>query len=592
MKERRELVISLSVMIMLSGIAVFIVNYLPDILPSDYEITEYNAHLTTQGVLYENYTYVIHSSGKYHMLYRYWDTSLFYGKPFAVGIYLLNVSFNSENTHAIPYVKTGLDEVYVVGNVSYDSNDVNYIARKANENEVGIYFPKGITSGKYTVGYVFLLYPVIEKGNDGYHLSLTLANKHKEYKNVQIEIPNKFEVLASPYLHKTESSTETILKGEVQDDLPVNIDLFFKNLTNFSHESIKNINGDIYSQVENVYSDEFVKYTISIDFLYVFYYITLGFPILYILFHYFVGRDKTVSVEEDIFYPPKKRRPWIVNLVFKNEGGRVDQSSVLMSTLLDFQKRGIIEISTDGKIIKILKKYDESLDSYEKRGLFYLYDWADYDTLNLEKFKRIFKDKEHNKETIREIQSSSSDLLVHSKEADAEIKKFIYLPTNLLGALFIFEMLYLFVSFLYYVIAAPTYAFYILWIIFLSFVYVGQIGAMWWHPDVLGRWKDDYYREKLKWGKFREFLSNEKKVKERYSMVSDYAEDWLIYGYALGVGKKVEKVLSSPEIGLPIAKMMKKLYEYTPYIFVATFSSSGGVGGAAGGFGGGGAGVR
>ena len=75
-------------------------------------------------------------------------------------------------------------------------------------------------------------------------------------------------------------------------------------------------------------------------------------------------------------------------------------------------------------------------------------------------------------------------------------------------------------------------------------------------------------------------------------MASDYAEDWLIYGYALGVGKKVQKALSSPEIELPIAKMMKNIHGYAPYIFVSTFSSSGGVGVTAGGFGGGGAGVR
>jgi uncharacterized membrane protein len=58
---------------------------------------------------------------------------------------------------------------------------------------------------------------------------------------------------------------------------------------------------------------------------------------------------------------------------------------------------------------------------------------------------------------------------------------------------------------------------------------------------LLGRWKQDYYKEKLEWNAFRDFLSD-------YAMIKKYApedlvlwKEWLVYATALGVGDKVTK---------------------------------------------------
>ena len=73
-------------------------------------------------------------------------------------------------------------------------------------------------------------------------------------------------------------------------------------------------------------------------------------------------------------------------------------------------------------------------------------------------------------------------------------------------------------------------------------------------PSTLfGRWKEDYYKEKLEWDAFRTFLGD-------YAMIQRYSpsdlnmwKEWLIYGTALGVGDKVEKALKDFNIPIPEA---------------------------------------
>src|SRR5690606_10658944 len=71
-------------------------------------------------------------------------------------------------------------------------------------------------------------------------------------------------------------------------------------------------------------------------------------------------------------------------------------------------------------------------------------------------------------------------------------------------------------------------------------------------PSTLfGRWKEDYYKEKLEWDAFRTFLGDFAMI-QRYSPQDlDMWKEWLIYGTALGVGDKVEKALKDLNIPIP-----------------------------------------
>ena len=140
-------------------------------------------------------------------------------------------------------------------------------------------------------------------------------------------------------------------------------------------------------------------------------------------------------------------------------------------------------------------------------------------------------------------------------------------------------------------------------VFYLSIILVVQNIVLISTPRYLfGRWKDDYYKEKLEWEAFKNFLSDFAKI-EKYSPKDlSIWKEWLIYGTALGVGDKVVEAMKSLNINIPEV-------DITPTIFTtyssmsasvssayssATRSSGGGVGGGSvgGGFGGGGAGAR
>jgi hypothetical protein len=70
-------------------------------------------------------------------------------------------------------------------------------------------------------------------------------------------------------------------------------------------------------------------------------------------------------------------------------------------------------------------------------------------------------------------------------------------------------------------------------------------------PTLFGRWKDDYYREKLQWDAFGRFLSD-MALMEKYAP-EDLSRwgDWLVYGTALGVGDKVVEAMDALNIHIP-----------------------------------------
>ena len=122
-------------------------------------------------------------------------------------------------------------------------------------------------------------------------------------------------------------------------------------------------------------------------------------------------------------------------------------------------------------------------------------------------------------------------------------------------------------------------------------------------PSTLfGHWKDDKYKEKLEWDAFAYFLSDLALIRQ-YSP-SDLSQwgDWLVFGTALGVGKKVEEAMKELNIKIPEAFSPSLGLVQGAFIPIATFSppsqgGSGGFGGGGsfgggGGFGGGGVGGR
>jgi hypothetical protein len=88
--------------------------------------------------------------------------------------------------------------------------------------------------------------------------------------------------------------------------------------------------------------------------------------------------------------------------------------------------------------------------------------------------------------------------------------------------------------------------------VLLGFTALAQSVLAWSFPPTLfGRWKDDYYREKLQWDAFGRFLSD-MALMEKYAP-EDLSRwgDWLVYGTALGVGDKVVQAMDALNIHIP-----------------------------------------
>lgn len=117
-----------------------------------------------------------------------------------------------------------------------------------------------------------------------------------------------------------------------------------------------------------------------------------------------------------------------------------------------------------------------------------------------------------------------------------------------------------------------------------------------------GRWKADYYKEKLEWDAFKSFLSN-------FAIIQKYApediaiwKEWLVYGTALGVGHNVVKAMDKLKIpAIPEVYAVLQMPSHIEHIHMrsaervitkselaAMSRSSGDRGSRGGGFGGGG----
>jgi len=122
--------------------------------------------------------------------------------------------------------------------------------------------------------------------------------------------------------------------------------------------------------------------------------------------------------------------------------------------------------------------------------------------------------------------------------------------------------------------------------------------------SLFGKWKRDYYKEKQEWDAFRTFLSDFAAIQKYAPADISMWKEWLVYGTALGVGKKVAEAMKRMRVKVPAAEEADAVIfmpRHFGYMFRATApptTSAGGAGGfgggfgAGGGFGGGGGGAR
>ncbi len=599
MGEIKELVANLVVMFLLAG-AAYGINNMEQIFPSNYVIENYSATLTSSGLLYENYTYVLHKT--YHMLYRKLNSPL-WKTAYNEGIIIQNITISGLSRYYVPYIKDYYGSLWILDNYE-NSNIIDYIATHASKNEAGIYVPGGLPPGKYVVRYVFLLRPTLNFDGKYYRLPLVLANKHPTYESVNIKIPGEYVVYTSPYLSFHKSGNWWKIQGTSFEDFKLIVDILFSDLDNFSHYSIEHVSTNLLNEAKSSHTADTIMYWFSYGLFISIYALIWILPFAYLIAYIIWGREKKYPEPGEIYFPPSERDLLTVNYVFHREGDGVDTSSLLLATILYLRKKGFIEISDDGSKIFINKYRDDynKLDDYSRNVLEFITEFSENGVFDMKKIKDelISKNKYHlDLPTIQfdpTYQTEAQELLI--PDTDKILDKYMINRTKSLEKVAIFGILCLVMTGLILIILHGVFSWSYTLYSFLAFmdsaIFSFSAISVLWHLDVLGKWRDDYYLEKLKWDKFREFLKDEKKLKEKYLEFQDYIDDWLIYGYVLGVGKKVKDALGAPDINLPLSKLIDNFIDYFPYAFFpVTISYSGGAGaGGVGGFGGGGAGAR
>ena len=356
MREGAQLSILIVISLSIAFLAIHATNYFE--YGGNLTVKNYTAYFSPNGMLKESYEYNV--NGHYTMLYRVWNAPLIYKgslqKPY--------VKLNDMDCPYYWYVKDYYGKVYT------NYYDAGIIEEKAYMNEAGCLNPEGYSKGIHIINYSYEMYPPVQY-DKFYHMNIKFAGHHIPYKNFEITIANAsniYKIFPHPPMKVEKIGNEYILKGKSQKNGLLEVELLLKNVSNQKFLYAKNGVEEITIQKNNAY---YSHYKIAEYLTTIMKYLLFAFPAIMLLIYYLHGREKKFFVPEYLSFVPKKRKPWLVNLVFKGDAALFDKDG-LYATLMDLHRRGIIEINVSEKNlrIKVLKK--DGLDEYEGKVISFL----------------------------------------------------------------------------------------------------------------------------------------------------------------------------------------------------------------------------
>ncbi len=596
MGELRQLVLVLAGSIILAIIGLLVFFSIPAESPVS---ADYTAILDPEGFLTEEFVYRVGEDREYTMLYRYWEAPLTLTYIDQPHIQLLSIQCPGDS---IPYIKdyTGHVTVWNASSTIY----VYDIRKRAYLNEAGCYFPAMIPAGTHKVVYRYIIKPPLRCDGVFCHLNLKLAREHITYSNVNITLLDPGQDIRVFYVHVPDynivkekdrimvlgqSSENMLLETEFvyNENGEIKIPGFKIRVENALDETLQANQG--YLTTYNIV--KFSSYTLLA--------LSLAYPAVLLGIYYWKGKEKKYVVPKYLSYvPDPKKKPWLVNLLFKGDALTID-SDALYATILDLERKGYLEISGDKKhvVVRIKKNPGPGeLDRYEQDVYEFIRYWSINGVLDLEELK----------ERAETMPSS------HKKSLYEWMRSLITTPgwmkdlaKNYVTSIRAWFIVLVAVFFLGGIVSAVVlgdasiYAPYAqripvpLFILGLQSV-VAAIAP----SQLFGRWRKDYYREKLQWEAFKNMLKD-------LAMIQKYApqdlviwKEWLVYATALGIGKKVVEAMEKLRIPVPSSGYFIYVWPRYYHTVMGTVSPKGGGAagsggfGAGGGFGGGGGGIR
>ncbi len=603
MGEGRKILMAVGGTLLLGVLAILLSRYdirlLLSPLKAEYRVT---FELEEKITLRENFLFKVSEDRAFSMLYRNWRVPLFYGEePTRPGLEVIN--FGGDG---IPYLKDHRGAVVADGN-----NDK--VSDKAEPNEVGILREEGFQEGEYRLFAEYYLHPPYRYDNSNGHLNIKLADRHIFYEDVEIVIRDSAQVVEEVFPHLPAHETRKvgnawIIRGKAPENSLVEVEILTKpyEFVGFK-EYVANVKGRtlsananlmLYHRLRNLGSDVLKALLIL-------------YPLFLFLIYWLYGSERSFTVPKYLNHiPHPSRKPWLVNMIFSERADMTDENA-FMATVLDMERRGLLEVDTSEGKLRVRIKDKNTRDSYERKVLELLEKYSVYGggyfiPEEVERLADAYV-QQNNPNALEKLRRDFEEVVNYKDplltEGFLSVKghRIILWTGAVLSAVIV-----LFTVIIFLFGKTQGGYFYDIAVLSLGAVGILNVPAFLLPPQVFGRWKRDFYRERLQWRAFRNFLSDLAMIK-KYSP-EDLAiwEEWLVYGTALGVAEKVESAMKELKVKIPFLErstyVRTRFYHCYYHIHStravpasADVRGGGGFGGgfgAGGGFGGGGAGGR
>ncbi len=604
MSETRQITIVIASVFLIGLLGLLLTGGLPGVnvgIPSgsviagkDVYVDSYSADLYLNGTLKERFIYNINTAGKYRMLYRSWTTlpvSLQnLSRPYVEPIGIIPLA------GTIPYIKDQSKRVTITAKNAASQTAVSDIGSLAEPNEVGCYNPQRFGSGSYQIDYLFRIHPPLEYDSENCHWNMAFADKHLPYRQATITIHDPENLIVQLFPHmpfdaKKEGDSWVMIGSSPENGL-LEAEMLLRPEAKEAIDGFPKQVANVREKTLEAQQPGFGSYL-----LFVLRTLVLLFPLALALFYFKFGKEKKFTVPSTLSYVPHRRKPWLVNMVFKGDAFDFDENG-FYATILDLHERGVIEIDSNaGLKIRLLKDVDATdaakneYDDYERNVLSFLKEHSvrgTFDPGALEAEVEHLRSSVGRSSELKALHDRMDELLRTGDRAAAgafvsgrslrvfggsgagyllQIAFYVLFFAIFLGGISLLENL----------------------VIATALILLAQAAVPALAPSALfGRWKEDYYKEKLEWDAFRNFLSD-------FAMIKKYApedlgmwKEWLIYGTALGVGDKVREAMDAMNIIIPIAAAESGMRAHFAHAYSVSTPRSSGSGGGGGGFGGGG----
>ncbi len=572
--EARMIFALVALTLLLGATGIFVTTLLPQIMRGDLYVSDYTATLYPNGTLTEEYTYTVTAAGEYRMLYRIWDATLSLQELNTPQLVLEGLE---GPPGCIPYLKDYSGTVWIPP--PYDSAPYrSTIASLAELNEVGIFNPSRFDAGSYTLRCEYRLRPLLEYDSKYCHLNLKLADAHVAYESVTVVIEGA-DLVAAVYPHPpsmevTSDGQRITISGSSGQDQLLEVELLYRQEVLTLMDGFPTEYPDVAALTAQANDQYGAQYYSAVSLSSLADVLLLAAPFFFLLIWAYYGRERPFTVPSYLStVPNSSRKPWLVNLAFKGDPTRID-SNAFYATLLDLKRRGNLEISQQDGGIRIRIISSEGVDPYERDCIDFLQNFSANGIVDSAMINSRVDGymKAGRYTTVTSLQREWADLTRGDGPGGSSrfltSGRFRLWPIAAAGILLLIASLAL--SVIFPIVSSISLA----GTVASLFIVVQTVVAAIFPPDLFGKWKGDYYRERLQWDSFRKFLSDLAMIKKYAPQDISMWGEWLVFGTALGVGDEVVRAMRDLNVRIPEMDIAPFMFLMFRPVYVARVPSS------------------